>query len=118
MVEVRKRELECEALKYTGNNMVEVREFCGTFCMISPATGHLGVMTEVGVRTVEEGSWIVRGPRGFFPIEHDRFIQYYEVTGSNLEEGMRLISTAIGKLGDDCPQALLDALNELEIMSE
>jgi hypothetical protein len=84
----RKRPVVVEAIRWTGDNEAEVREFAGgLFGTVTPEArvGGPGITAEVldklhstwvGVKT---GQWVVRGVKGeFYPIDQEVLEETYE----------------------------------------
>ena len=76
----RKKPVEVEAVRFTGENLAEIAEFVGEM----PPTGMLAASV-YEIRTLEgnmfasPGDWIIRGVQGeFYPCKPDIFEQTYE----------------------------------------
>ena len=77
----RKKPVIIEAIRYTGDNVMEILNFCkGTatvnyFCCVGVLTIH----TLEGNMDVSIGDWVIKGVKGeFCPCKPDIFEQTYE----------------------------------------
>jgi hypothetical protein len=88
----RKKPIEVEAIRWTGNNFLHITKFLG---LHGPATGwaweqaespeereRLKIFTLNGPVWVPPGDWIIKGVQGeFYPCKPDIFEQTYEPVG-------------------------------------
>jgi len=62
-----------EKIQFLGNNVDEVKSFCGEGCMVSPYFGMgfqmLSIITPDGIITVNEGDYLVRDEDGSLRVE-------------------------------------------------
>ena len=78
----RKKPIIIEAIKFTYENLIEIRKFVGDKLLISPYPNEQDVIqikTLEGNHTAKLGDWIIKGIKGeFYPCKPDIFEQTYE----------------------------------------
>jgi hypothetical protein len=77
----RKKPVEIEAVRWTGENGGEIAAFITTGEWADPAAsdGHLLIVTLEGPMRANVGDWIIRGVAGeFYPCKPDIFAATYE----------------------------------------
>lgn len=81
----RKKPIEIDAIRYTGNNVSEIENFVGTnllhYNTQEENNYQLGIPTLEGIMKASIGDYIIRGAKGeFYPCKPDIFkITYDEV---------------------------------------
>ena len=77
----RKKPVEIEAIKWTGDNLNEILEFCGVKKAEMDIKGTLIIHTLEGDHIARKGDMIIKGVAGeFYPCKPDIFeATYYEV---------------------------------------
>lgn len=87
----RKKPVEIEAVRWTGNNFEEIRQFVGQDAKIiyhdtaweagaRPVVAVLSIHTLEGDMMAEHGDYIIKGVNGeFYPCKPDIFAKTYEV---------------------------------------
>lgn len=81
--EYRKKPVTILALKFTGNNVDDVRSFAGDKVVLGKS---LLIRTLEGDMEVSAGDYIIRGVKGeFYPCKQDIFEQTYEEVTYNCE---------------------------------
>ena len=83
MPRFRKRPLEVDAIRFTGNNAFEVWAFMGREDLLSntelQTTDHPVIETREGDMTLTPGNWLIRGLSGeYYPCRQDIFEATYE----------------------------------------
>ena len=74
----RKKPVEVEAIRYTGNNIAEIGEFSGAY-EVTYNQGQLYIYTLEGTMRAERGDYIIKGIKGeIYPCKPDIFIETYE----------------------------------------
>jgi hypothetical protein len=76
----RKKPVVIDAVRYTGNNMMDVLKFTGSEEISEDFTGTaIEIKTLEGVMTAQKGDWIIKGVKGeFYPCKPDIFEATYE----------------------------------------
>lgn len=78
----RKKPVVIEAVKYNGDNKVEIQEFVDKYLNYKPNTNNLLIETLEGVMEAKVGDYIIKGVRGeFYPCKPDIFEKTYEALG-------------------------------------
>lgn len=72
-----KRPIVIEAIRYNGENKVEIQEFVGAY-LDSTEVGQLKIFTLEGVMLANIGDYIIRGVNGeYYPCKPDIFKKTY-----------------------------------------
>ncbi|MEU2002047.1 hypothetical protein ACH47B_13245 [Rhodococcus sp. NPDC019627] len=86
----RKRPVEIQAVRWTGENLTEVHEFTGEgkfailaeidrmVCGNPDCTAELFVAANRVWMAIETGEWIIQDAKGFYPCKPDIFAATYE----------------------------------------
>lgn len=75
----RKKPVEIDAVRWTGNNLDEIAVLIGPATNIFRKYSHLKIKTLEGTMVCSKGDWLVKGVKGeFYPVRHDIFEQTYE----------------------------------------
>lgn len=76
-----KKPLEIEAIKWTGDNFIEVDEFVTAKHETFPSKGIVIINTLEGDMAANKGDYIIKGIKGeFYPCKEDIFLDtYYRV---------------------------------------
>ena len=79
-----KKPVIIEAIRYNGENKVEVQGFVGKYLDYVPYTKKLKIETLEGVMEARVGDYIIKGIKGeFYPCKPDIFKQTYEEIKGN-----------------------------------
>ncbi len=85
MPRYRKKPVEIEAIRWTGENINEVYAFAEAHTDVPALTvqdGNVAVETLEGTMRAEAGDWIIRGVHGeLYPIKPDIFEETYDPVG-------------------------------------
>lgn len=83
MAKYRKKPVVIEAVKWTGDNMDEIRRFVPESANVQRSLPHgscLYIPTLEGEMTAQVGDWIIKGVKGeFYPCKPDIFEATYEL---------------------------------------
>ena len=75
MPKFRKKPVEIEAVRYTGDNMADILRFVGKL----KTGGGCRIETKEGVMEAAPGDWVIKGVAGeFYPCKPDIFAATYE----------------------------------------
>lgn len=75
----RKKPVEIEAIRYDGDNYVEIKRFVGYDVSRFGRDGHLQIHTLEGNMAVSPGDYVIRGVKGeHYPCKPDIFEATYE----------------------------------------
>jgi hypothetical protein len=78
-VKYRKKPVVIDAVKWTGENLDELRAFVPEEFRHNKINQPMGIITLEGVMTVSEGDYIIKGVKGeFYPCKPDIFEMTYE----------------------------------------
>ncbi|HEL1563485.1 TPA: hypothetical protein TX924_000963 [Streptococcus suis] len=78
MPKFRKKPVEIEAIRFTGSNYEEIREFIGKNTLCSDLS--IVIPTLEGDMVAQKGDYIIKGVHGeFYPCKPDIFNETYEV---------------------------------------
>ncbi len=78
----RHRSTEVEAVRWTGDNFVEIDEFIDVPHSTYPSIGQLFLPTPGGVQRAVDGDWIVKDAAGwYYPVKPEDFEKTYEAVG-------------------------------------
>lgn len=80
----RKRPVEIEAIRWTGDNQGELRQLAHhsnrDTTVIFSTQGHVTVHTLEGDMRLHIGDWLVKGVHGeLYPVRNDIFVETYEM---------------------------------------
>lgn len=80
MPKFRKKPVEIEAIKWTGDNIDQIISLTGSSENLGgPVGGKLGIFTLEGAMNADIGDWIIRGVKGeLYPCKPDIFAATYE----------------------------------------
>ena len=80
-MKVRKKPVEVETVRWTGDNLDEVKEFAGEDVGIDEDfNNYLVIHTLEGSMSAEEGDYIVKGvEEEFYPVKSEVFNKIYEI---------------------------------------
>ena len=79
MARYRKKPVEVEAVRFTGENADEIGHFAGFNAFKAGREGALKIKTLEGVMTVSPGDYVIRGVQGeHYPCKPDIFEQTYD----------------------------------------
>ena len=74
----RKKPVEIQAIRWTGDNLAEALQFVATEDVIKRGD-KFEIVTLEGTMTASPGDWIIRGVQGeFYPCKPDIFVATYE----------------------------------------
>ena len=75
----RKKPIVIEAVKWTGTNLTELLNFVPKEIRHNKMHEPMGIITQEGVMTINEGDYIIKGIKGeFYPCKPDIFEMSYE----------------------------------------
>ncbi len=75
----RKKPIVVDAIRYTGDNLDELRAFVPECHRHNKVNEPLGIITLEGVMTISEGDWVIRGAVGeYYPCKPDAFEASFE----------------------------------------
>lgn len=78
-MEYRKKPVVINAVRWTGDNIDEVRALVGDNVVIENLDGSLTIPTLEGDMLARIGDWVIRGVQGeIYPCKHDIFVETYE----------------------------------------
>ena len=115
----RKRPLEVQAIRWTGDNIDEVRSWAGAEFVFGPCVidNDLLIDTLEGQMRADVGDWIIRGVKGeFYPCKPDIFAATYDLVSGSRDEknvavsayghiftpdGVMTVTLEYGSRGDD-----------------
>ncbi len=76
----RKKPIIIEAIRYTGDNKGDVRQFTKGQAITNTGYSHMTIPTLEGDHRADIGDWIIKGVKGeFYPCKSDIFDQTYDV---------------------------------------
>lgn len=79
-MKVKKKPVEVEAIKYTGDNKREVIKFTEGLAMTNTCYSHLTISTLEGMMDANVGDYIIKGVNGeFYPCKPDIFAKTYDI---------------------------------------
>lgn len=83
ILKVRKKPVEVEAMRWTGDNLEEIKEFAGAFewnIEKKGSTNSLLIHTLEGSMSAEKGDYIIKGVEGeTYPVKPEIFNKTYEI---------------------------------------
>jgi hypothetical protein len=99
--EFRKKPGVVKAVKFTGDNGGEMREFVGSALSWNPLRNEAHIATEEGIMRANAGDWIIKGVKGeFYPCKPDIFAANYEPANVPIPPGPRPQLYVISVTGD------------------
>lgn len=83
----RKKPVVIDAIRFNGNNYVDICEFVGNKNMVvASELPHITIVTLEGNMIALPGDWIIRGVKGeFYPCKPDIFEATYESVPKSME---------------------------------
>ncbi|WP_164683492.1 hypothetical protein [Streptococcus hyointestinalis] len=80
----KKKPVEIEAIRFTGSNYEEIREFIGKNTLCSDLS--IVIPTLEGDMVAQKGDYIIKGVQGeFYPCKPDIFEETYEIISEDLK---------------------------------
>lgn len=75
----RKKPIEIQAIRWTGDNLDELRAFVPEECRENRVGAPMGIRTLEGVMLISHGDWIIKGIKGeFYPCKDEIFRKTYD----------------------------------------
>lgn len=97
MAKYRKKPVVIEAVKWTGDNFVQIDDFITVNHETFPSAGMVMIPTLEGVMKADIGDYIIKGVNGeFYPCKPDIFEKTYE-PAQDLDEGRWFEAIAIAR---------------------
>ena len=79
MTKYRKKPVVIDAIRYTGDNILEIKQFAKNKIWTNTGYSHLTIPTLEGDHKCDVGDWIIKGIKGeFYPVKNDIFEATYE----------------------------------------